>query len=345
MSSIDHEDTKSSDIMYWTDEMQQSEPLLQHNPQRYVMFPLQYPDLWKLYKKHVASFWTAEGSDLSQDLIDFRTKLNDGERGFIKSMVAFSGGFDGIIIENLAVRVLVEVQAPEARAFYGFQLAMENIHSECYSLMIDTYITDPKEKQDAFEAINKWPILKKMKEWGLKWAHAKIPFPQFLVGQAIVEGVFFSGLFCSVFWLKKRNLMPGLTFFNEEIAPDEGLHCDWACHLLKHHIVNRPPEALVVKMMKAGTALAIEFVTITLPVELIGMNSKLMGEYIQFVSDRLMVAMGYSKIYNAKNPFGWMEMISLPGKTNFFDKRVGEYQKAGILASKKDQEFSSTSDF
>ncbi|WP_207433488.1 ribonucleoside-diphosphate reductase small subunit [Sabulibacter ruber] len=318
------------------------EPILQENPNRFVLFPIQNDAVWQMYKKAEASFWTAEEIDLSPDLKDWE-KLNDGERHFISHVLAFFAASDGIVNENLAINFMQEVQMPEARCFYGFQIMMENIHSETYSLLIDTYIKDPQEKDRLFNALETVPCVQKKGEWALKWINSE-NFTERLIAFAAVEGIFFSGSFCSIFWLKKRGLMPGLTFSNELISRDEGLHTDFAC-LLYSMLVNKLPEERVHTIIRDAVSIEQEFVTDALPVDLIGMNAKLMTQYIEFVADRLLVALGYTKIYNATNPFDFMEMISLQGKTNFFEKRVGEYQKAGVMADRNDNVFSLDEDF
>ncbi|WP_299818156.1 ribonucleoside-diphosphate reductase small subunit [uncultured Pontibacter sp.] len=318
------------------------EPILQENPNRFVLFPIQHDDIWQMYKKAEASFWTAEEIDLSQDIKDWEN-LNDGERHFISHVLAFFAASDGIVNENLAINFMQEVQIPEARCFYGFQIMMENIHAETYSLLIDTYIKKQSEKDYLFNALETVPCVKKKGEWALKWINSE-NFTERLIAFAAVEGIFFSGSFCSIFWLKKRGLMPGLTFSNELISRDEGLHCDFAC-LLYSMLNNKLPESRVHEIIRDAVTFEQEFVTDALPVDLIGMNAKLMSQYIEFVADRLLVALGCSKIYNATNPFDFMEMISLQGKTNFFEKRVGEYQKAGVLGDKDKNVFSLDEDF
>jgi ribonucleoside-diphosphate reductase beta chain len=318
------------------------EPILQENPNRFVLFPIQHDDIWQMYKKAEASFWTAEEIDLGQDLKDWEN-LNDGERHFISHVLAFFAASDGIVNENLAINFMQEVQIPEARCFYGFQIMMENIHSETYSLLIDTYIKKQSEKDYLFNALETVPCVKKKGEWALRWINSE-KFVERLIAFAAVEGIFFSGSFCSIFWLKKRGLMPGLTFSNELISRDEGLHCDFAC-LLYSMLENKLPESRVQEIIRDAVTIEQEFVTDALPVDLIGMNAKLMSQYIEFVADRLLVALGCSKIYNAANPFDFMEMISLQGKTNFFEKRVGEYQKAGVLGDKDKNVFSLDEDF
>ena len=318
------------------------EPILKENPHRFVLLPIQYDNVWKMYKQAQASFWTAEEIDLSSDIKDWEN-LNDGERHFISHVLAFFAASDGIVNENLAVNFMQEVQIPEARCFYGFQIMMENIHSETYSLLIDTYIKDGKEKDHLFNALETVPCVKKKGEWALKWINSE-NFTERLIAFAAVEGIFFSGSFCSIFWLKKRGLMPGLTFSNELISRDEGLHCDFAC-LLYSMLENKLPEDRLHAIIKDAVTIEQEFVTDALPVSLIGMNAALMNQYIEFCADRLLVALGASKIYNSTNPFDFMEMISLQGKTNFFEKRVGEYQKAGVMSERGDNMFSLDEDF
>ena len=321
------------------------EPLLRDNKDRFVLFPIQHADIWGFYKKAEASFWTAEEIDLSPDMVDWETKLNDDERYFIKHVLAFFAASDGIVNENLAINFLNEVQYPEARCFYGFQVMMENIHSETYSLLIDTYIKDPIEKDKLFHAIDTMDCVKKKADWALRWID-KGSFAERLIAFAAVEGIFFSGSFCSIFWLKKRGLMPGLSFSNELISRDEGLHCDFACLLYTKHLINKLSKKTVEKIIVDAVNIEKEFVTDALPVNLIGMNAKLMQQYIEFVADRLLVELGNEKIYNATNPFDFMEMISLQGKTNFFEKRVGEYQKAGVMTQNKaDNNFTLDADF
>ena len=320
-----------------------SEPLLIPNKQRFVLLPIRYQDIWEMYKKAEASFWTVEEIDLSGDLPDW-SRLNDNERHFIEYVLAFFAASDGIVNENLAMRFANEVQIPEARCFYGFQIAMENIHSETYSLLIDTYIQDEKRKDFLFNAIETIPCVKKKAEWALRWIESPEGFAERLLAFAAVEGIFFSGSFCSIYWLKKRGLMPGLTFSNELISRDEGLHCDFACLLYKY-IQKKPSESVVHDILTEAVSIEKEFITESLPVHLIGMNAQLMAQYIEFVADRLLVTLGYEKIYKSPNPFDWMELISLQGKTNFFEKRVGDYQKAGVMASRKDQVFTLDAEF
>lgn len=297
-----------------------------------------------MYKKAEASIWTTEEIDLSSDMNDWNLKLNDGERHFITHVLAFFAASDGIVNENLACRFMNEVQIPEARCFYGFQIAMENIHSETYSLLIDTYIRNPAEKARLFNAIETIPCVKKKAEWALRWINDENSFGERIVAFAAVEGIFFSGSFCSIFWLKKRNLMPGLAFSNELISRDEGLHCDFAC-LLFSMLRKKPSQETVKKIICDAVECEKDFVTSALPVELIGMNATLMSQYIEFVADRLLVALGQPKVYNTTNPFDWMVLISLQGKTNFFERRVSEYQKTGVATSESRREFVMDADF
>jgi ribonucleoside-diphosphate reductase beta chain len=321
----------------------EEEPLLQENKNRFVLFPIQHSDIWQMYKQAEASFWTAEEIDLAQDQTNWEG-LNDGERHFISHVLAFFAASDGIVNENLGANFFNEVQFPEAKCFYGFQIMMENIHSETYSLLIDTYIKDPKEKQRLFHALETVPCVQRKGEWALKWINSD-NFAERLVAFAAVEGIFFSGSFCSIFWMKKRGLMPGLTFSNELISRDEGLHCDFACLLYTQYLKGKLSKDRVYEIIRDAVSIEQEFVTDALPVNLIGMNAKLMSEYIEFVADRLLVALGYPKLFNSANPFDFMEMISLQGKTNFFEKRVAEYQKAGVMSEKDQHKFSLEEDF
>jgi ribonucleoside-diphosphate reductase subunit M2 len=283
-----------------------------------------------MYKKAEASFWTAEEIDLASDMIDWEFKLTPNERHFISHVLAFFAASDGIVNENLAQNFCTEIQSPEARCFYGFQIAVENIHSETYSLLIDTYIKDPMEKDRLLTAIDTVPCVQKKAKWALKWCNSETAsFAERCVAFAAVEGIFFSGSFCAIFWLKKRGLMPGLAFSNELISRDEGLHCDFAC-LIYSKLINQLSSERITEIVRDAVRIEQEFVSAALPVELIGMNSKLMCQYIEFVADRLLIALQCPKYYNAKNSFEWMEMISLQGKTNFFEKRVGEYAKSGV---------------
>jgi ribonucleoside-diphosphate reductase beta chain len=307
------------------------EPLLAPNKDRFVLFPIEDHDIWKMYKQQMASFWTAEELDLDQDKKDW-DKLNDDERHFIKHVLAFFAASDGIVLENLAANFTKEVQSPEARCFYGFQIMMENVHAETYSLLIDTYIKDPKEQDYLFHAIDNIPAVKKKADWAMRWlSQKKATFAERLVAFAAVEGIFFSGSFCAIYWLKKMGKMPGLTFSNELISRDEGLHTEFAA-LLHGKLRHGCDEQTITKIICNSVEIEKEFITEAIPVDLIGMNKRLMSQYIEFVADRLLVTLGCTKVYNSKNPFPWMEMISLQGKTNFFEKRVGEYQKAGVMA-------------
>ena len=324
---------------------QLEEPILKENKSRFVLFPIQHDDIWEYYKKAEASFWTAEEIDLSQDLKDWQN-LNDGERHFISHVLAFFAASDGIVNENLAENFVAEVQYTEAKFFYGFQIAIENIHSETYSLLIDTYIKDNKEKDRLFNAIDTMPFVKKKADWALQWIDEG-SFAERLIAFAAVEGIFFSGSFCSIFWMKKRGLMPGLSFSNELISRDEGLHCDFACLLYNNHLVNKLDPAKITAIIKDAVEIEEEFVTEALPVKLIGMNAELMCQYIEFVADRLLMELNCDKVYNVTNPFDFMELISLQGKTNFFEKRVGEYKKAGVSSNVEDDgpKFSLNEDF
>lgn len=322
----------------------QVEPILQENPNRFVLFPIAHSDIWAFYKKAEASFWTAEEIDLSSDLSDWNDKLNDGERHFIKHVLAFFAASDGIVNENLAENFVSEVQYTEAKFFYGFQIMMENIHSETYSLLIDTYIKDLKEKDFLFNAIEHLDCVKKKANWALRWID-KGSFAERLVAFAAVEGIFFSGSFCSIFWLKKRGLMPGLSFSNELISRDEGMHCDFACLLYNEHVQNKLSEDTIREIIIDAVEIEKEFVSDALPVALIGMNAELMCQYIEFVADRLLAALEQPKIFHVENPFPWMDLISLQGKTNFFEKRVGDYQKSGVMSTREQQVFKLDEDF
>ena len=322
----------------------QAEPLLIEDPNRFVLFPIKHNDIWQYYKKAEASFWTAEEIDLSQDINDWENRLNDGEKHFISHVLAFFAASDGIVNENLAVNFLSEVQYAEAKCFYGFQIMMENIHSETYSLLIDTYIKNPVEKDKMLRAVDTIPCVKKKADWALRWIENG-NFAERLIAFAAVEGIFFSGSFCSIFWLKKRGLMPGLSFSNELISRDEGLHCDFACMLYTDHIQNQLNPQDIYDIILDAVEIEKEFVSDALPVSLIGMNAGMMCEYIEFVADRLLVALGLEKQFNAQNPFDFMEMISLQGKTNFFEKRVAEYQKSGVMSEKESMAFAMDADF
>ena len=308
------------------------EPILEPNDGRFVLFPIQHNDIWSFYKKAEASFWTAEEIDLSADIIDWENKLNENEKHFVKHILAFFAASDGIVNENLAENFLSEVQYTEAKFFYGFQVAIENIHSETYSLLIDTYIKETAEKNYLFNAINTMACVRRKADWALKWIE-KGSFAQRLVAFAAVEGIFFSGSFCSIFWLKKRGLMPGLGFSNELISRDEGLHCDFACLLYNNHLVNKLSGEEIREIILDAVEIEKEFILEALPVKLIGMNSDLMSQYIEFVADRLLLELGNDKVFNVTNPFDFMDMLSIQGKSNFFEKRVSEYQKAGVLTS------------
>jgi ribonucleoside-diphosphate reductase beta chain len=323
---------------------QQVEPILESNNNRFVLFPIQHDDIWAFYKRAEASFWTAEEIDLAADLIDWDTKLNDNERHFIKHVLAFFAASDGIVNENLAENFLSEVQYTEAKFFYGFQIAIENIHSETYSLLIDTYIKDTADKDYLFNAIDTMDCVRKKADWALRWIDQG-NFAERLVAFAAVEGIFFSGSFCSIFWLKKRGLMPGLAFSNELISRDEGLHCDFACLLYNNHVVNKLDKKEIEKIILDAVEIEKEFILDALPVRLIGMNSELMSQYIEFVADRLLQELGNEKVFNTSNPFDFMDMISIQGKTNFFEKRVAEYQKAGVLDGKNNSDFTIDEDF
>ena len=343
--SVDNDKAQNVDLKKDLNEnITVDEPILKENPNRFVLFPIQHADIWEMYKKQEASIWTAEELDLSPDLMDWDNKLNDDERYFIKHVLAFFAASDGIVNENLAENFLSEVQYTEAKFFYGFQVMMENIHSETYSLLIDTYIKDTKEKNYLFNAIETFDPVKKKAEWALRWIDNG-SYAERLIAFAAVEGIFFSGSFCSIFWLKKRGLMPGLTFSNELISRDEGLHCDFACLLYNNHLINKLPKEDVRNIIAEAVEIEKEFVTESLPVRLIGMNAELMSQYIEFVADRLLGELGNEKIYNTSNPFDFMDMINLQGKTNFFEKRVGEYQKAGVLNSDANTNFSLDADF
>lgn len=320
------------------------ELLLRENPKRFVIFPIEHPDIWMMYKKAEASFWTVEEVDLSHDISDWE-KLTSSEKRFISHVLAFFAASDGIVNENLVKRFSHEVQIAEARCFYGFQIAIENVHSEMYSLLIDTYIKDKREKDNLFNAIETLPCVKKKADWALSWiCSPNASFGERIVAFAAVEGIFFSGSFAAIYWLKKRGLMPGLTFSNELISRDEGLHCDFAC-LMFSYLTHKPSEQRIVQIISDAVAVEQEFLTEALPVALIGMNNTLMKQYIEFVADRLLVELNCGKVYRVENPFDFMEHISLEGKTNFFEKKVGEYQKAGVMCKKEDFRFTLDADF
>lgn len=321
------------------------DPILAPNDDRFVLFPIEYHSIWEMYKNHVAVFWTAEELDLSADLTDWEN-LTDNERHFISHVLAFFAASDGIVNENLALRFYNDVQIAEARCFYGFQIAMENIHSETYSLLIDTYIKNPRERDDLFNAVQTLPCVAKKADWAMKWINSDKSFAHRLIAFAAIEGIFFSGSFCAIFWLKKRGLMPGLCSSNEFISRDEGLHCEFACHL---HSLLTEQEKLstetITQIVTEAVEIEKEFISEALPVSLIGINAKSMTQYIEFVADHWLMQMGAKKYYNSTNPFDWMELISLEGKTNFFEKRVSEYQKSGVLGEKDGQSFTLDAEF
>ncbi len=321
-----------------------SEPLLEENPNRFVMFPIKYNKIWEMYQKHVSVFWTPEEVKLIDDLKDWE-KLTKDEQYFIKNVLAFFAGSDGIVLENLGQRFMNEVQIPEAKAFYAFQMAMETCHSITYSLLIDTYITNPKEKDHLFRAIETIPCVQQKAEWALKWIESeKASFATRLVAFAAVEGIFFSGSFCAIFWLRERGIMPGLTFSNELISRDEGLHCEYAC-LLYSMLNNKLSQQEIHELIGEAVAIEKNFITESLPCRLIGMNADLMKEYIEYVADRLIVQLGYEKLYHTKNPFGFMERISIESKVNFFEARNHSYERAGIMATQEENEFAEDAEF
>ena len=308
------------------------EPLLRENPQRFVIFPIKYPDIWSMYKKAFASFWTPEELDLSSDLKDFDGLTKD-ERHFLLHVIAFFAASDGIVNENLVQNFANEVQIPEVRCFYGFQIAIENVHSEVYSLLIETYVSSHEERTHLFKALETIPCIREKANWALRWTDPKhASFAERLVAFAAVEGVFFSGSFCAIFWLKKRGLMPGLSTSNELISRDEGLHCDFACLLYKKYVLNKLNRDRVVEIISSAVRSESAFVTEALRVEVIGMNADRMRQYIRFCADRLLLALGYEAHYGDSNPFEWMTLISLQGKTNFFEKRVSEYALADVTS-------------
>ena len=324
-------------------DLDKDEILLKENPQRFVMFPIQFQPIWDMYKKAVSSFWTAEEIDLSDDMVDWE-KLTDNERYFIKNVLAFFAGSDGIVNENLIQNFMDEVQIPEARAFYGFQIAIENVHSEMYSLLLDTYINNEEEKDRMFRAIYTVPSVKRKAEWTMKWINSNNRFAERMVAVAAVEGIFFSGSFCSIFWLKKRGLMPGLTFSNELISRDEGLHTDFPV-LLNKYLENKLETETVHEIISDAVSIEKEFILESLPCDLIGMNSRMMSQYIEFVADRLVAQFGYPKIYDTPNPFDWMDLISVPQKTNFFESRVSSYSLANVGKTKEANSYSVDEDF
>ncbi|XP_061764373.1 ribonucleoside-diphosphate reductase subunit M2 B [Nerophis ophidion] len=322
----------------------EEEPLLRENPRRFVIFPIQYPDIWRMYKKAQASFWTVEEVDLSKDLPHW-DRLKSEEKHFISHILAFFAASDGIVNENLVQRFCQEVQVPEARSFYSFQILIETVHSEMYSMLLNTYIRDLQEREYLFNAIQTMPCVRRKADWALQWINdTQSTFGERIVAFAAVEGIFFSGSFAAIYWLKKRGLMPGLTYSNELISRDEGLHCDFAC-LLHSYLLKKPSVDRVKDIITKAVSIEQEFLTEALPVDLIGINSSLMKQYIEFVADRLLVDLGLAKVYKAENPFDFMESISLEGKTNFFEKRVGEYQRFGVMSSMKDCEFTLDADF
>jgi len=325
--------------------MDKKEPLLHdEDNNRFVIFPIKHPDIWEAYKTTERMIWTAEEIDLQVDIYDWENILNDNEKHFIKYILAFFAASDGIVNENLAQNMINSVVYPEAKCYYGFQIMMENIHSETYSLLIDTYIKDSKEKDMLFNAINTIPAIKKKAEWALKWID-KGSFQEKLIAFAVVEGIFFSGSFCSIFWLKKRGLMPGLAFSNELISRDEGKHCEFACLLYNNHIINKLDNKLIQEIIISAVDIEKEFITEALPVSLIGMNSNLMKQYIEFVADFWLEQLKCPKVYNSENPFDFMEMISLEGKTNFFERRVSEYSKSGVGKKQDENNISFDTEF
>jgi ribonucleoside-diphosphate reductase beta chain len=318
------------------------EKILTENKNRFVLFPIEHHDIWDYYKKAESVFWTAEEIDLSSDLIDWE-RLNDGEKHFVKNVLAFFAASDGIVNENLAENFVSEVQYTEAKFFYGFQIMMENIHSETYSLLIETYIKDKEEQNYLFNAIDTIPAVQKKAQWALKWIGSE-SFIERLIAFAAVEGIFFSGSFCSIFWLKKRGLMPGLSFSNELISRDEGLHCDFAVHLYNNHIENKLTKDRIMEIIGSALEIEKEFITESLPVDLIGMNKDLMKQYLEYVADRLLVDLGVGKVYNSENPFDFMQNIAMENKTNFFEKRVSDYSKAAVGVN-EGKSFSTDEDF
>ncbi|WP_127716128.1 ribonucleotide-diphosphate reductase subunit beta [Halobacteriovorax sp. HLS] len=321
------------------------DPILAPNEDRFVLFPIKYQSVFEMYKNHMAVFWTAEEIDLGADLADWE-KLNKDEQHFIKHVLAFFAASDGIVNENLALRFYNDVQIPEARCFYGFQIAMENIHSETYSLLIDTYVKDPTEKDELFHAVNHFPFVEKKAAWAMKWMQSKRSFAERLIAFAAIEGIFFSGSFCSIYWLKKRGLMPGLCTSNEFISRDEGLHCEFAC--LMHDLLSDEEKInheTITSIITEAVEIEKEFITEAIPVSLIGMNADMMKRYIEYVADFWLDRLGCKKVYNTENPFDWMELISLEGKTNFFEKRVSEYQKSGVLGDRTQNTFTLDAEF
>ena len=338
-ASSEHNDTKNTSNQNTDNSItphvnhtafEKDEPLLIENKNRFVLFPIQYNEIWKAYKKAEASFWTAEEIDFSKDRSDWDNKMNDNERFFIKNIIAFFAGSDGIVLENLVQNFCNEVQVPEARCMYAFQAAIENIHSEVYSLLIDKYVDDPREKDTLFHAIQYIPSIQKKAEWALKWMNPETSsFYERLVAFATVEGLFFSGSFCAIYWLKKRGLMPGLTFSNELISREEGMHTDFAV-LLYNMMRYRLPVERIYEIIKDAVEIEKEFINESIPCKMIGMNADLMSQYIEYVADRLVIQLGYPKLYKSENPFDFMQLISMEGKTNFFEKRVSEYSLASV---------------
>lgn len=324
-----------------------SEPLIIENKDRFVLFPIVHEDIYMEYKKAEASLWGVGEIDISTDKIDWK-KLTENEQHFIKYILAFFAASDGIVFENLVTNFAAEIQYPEARCFYGVQIMIENVHAETYSMMLQTFVEDQDEQRNLFRAIHTIPSIKSKADWAINWMSTDRTFAERIIAFSVVEGIFFSGAFCAIFWLKKRGLMPGLTFSNELISRDEGLHTDFACLLYRNHIINKLSYETVLDIVTSAVDLERQFICEALPSSLIGINSESMSTYIKFVADRLIVSLGYKKHYNVKNPFEWMELISLEGKTNFFEKRVGEYQKAGVMESLSDspkQAFTVDEDF
>lgn len=327
-------------IMCSIPQQTKQEPLLDNSSNRLTIFPIEYPDIWKKYKKHVQSFWIVEEIDLSKDVFDWRNRLSDEERYFIKHIIAFFASSDCIVVENLMERFIKEVQIPEAKCFYGVQIFMENIHSEMYSLLIDTYIESEQEKKSLFNAIHEFPHIRKKAKWAMNWIESSESFGQRLLAFVIVEGLFFCGSFCAIFWLKQRNILPGLCHSNEFISRDESLHCEFAILLFKKYVINKPEQKLVHKIFDEAVNIESEFVSSAIPVALIGMNANLMNMYICYVADYLLDALGFEKLYNVSNPFSFMEMISLPDKCNFFEKRVSSYRKGKATNDPIENQFS-----
>ena len=320
------------------------EKILQSDNNRFVIFPIQHDDIWQAYKKAKASFWTAEEIDLSDDLKDWNEKLTDNERHYVKNILAFFAASDGLVNENLCVNFMSEVQYAEARCYYGFQLMMENIHGETYSLLIDTYIKDKQEKEHLFNALETIPSVKKKGEWAMKWINSE-SFVERLIAFAVVEGIFFSSSFASIFYMKKRGLLPGLSFANELISNDENSHKDFACLLYNNHIVDKLPQSRIYEIIQDAIAIEKDFVSDSLPVSLIGMNCGQMCQYLEYVADDLLVTLGCKKLYNATNPFDFMELIAVDKKNNFFENRNSQYTKAGITTGDAASAFDVDDDF